>query len=109
MKMDKTQAVKLLKKLALSCSWKKENLLARVGKYQKYPSLVKKYLWMCVIEKKLTFAFNFASKFILGWVSYLVNVCKEIRQESHQEYNIAESGALRKRFLGGRLVWGFRV
>ena len=91
MKMDKTQAVKLLKKLALSCSWKKENLLARVGKYQKYPSLVKKYLWMCVIEKKLTFAFNFASKFILAWVSYLVNVCKEIRQETRVKIKISVS------------------
>ena len=82
MKMDKTQAVKLLKKLALSCSWKKENLLARVGKYQKYPSLVKKYLWMCVIEKKLTFAFNLLqNSFLLEWVIWWMYAKRSDRKQ----------------------------
>ena len=57
MKIDKAQAVKWLRRLGLSCSGKKENLLARVEKYQKYPSLVKKLRanasWQCKFESSL--------------------------------------------------------
>ena len=40
--MDKNQAVEWLRGLGLSCSGRKEDIIARVEKYKKYPSLVKK-------------------------------------------------------------------
>lgn len=44
MKKDKAQAVEWLRGLGLSCSRKKYDITARVEKYKKYPSLVKKLL-----------------------------------------------------------------
>ena len=40
--MDKAQALEWRRGLRLSCSGKKEDIMARVEKYKKYSSLVKK-------------------------------------------------------------------
>ena len=53
--MDKNQAVEWLRGLGLFCSGRKEDIIARVAKYKKYPNLVKK------LQKKASWQYKFES------------------------------------------------